>query len=586
MTKSRRHKIIVRTILILIGIYFLIDIFGGYVVETIIKNRLESYINDTPDRLYDISYRTIEISIADRAVRLGKIKVEPRQNAIDSIMQNKLSTLTYFETDTFYFEGFSFVKLILFNKLKLEEIFSRNPIVKIYINPKAKIPPKESGVTANTINTKLKKGYIKYFKIENGNFYIYKVPSKDSLYFKLNSSNLIVDKIDISPDARETIDKVRFRTFHFSASKMFGDFIEHYSIKTDSIKLEQNTKTLNIRNLSFKPKDFVMTNKKVQFAHDIPSVDVGNILIKGISFKGNGKFDGYYASKINIDKLNFSLSTDKRLPKNMNRKPLIGELIKKVPLPFAVDTVNIKNSSIFYNEIVSAEKDPLKVLFTDVNLTVLNATNTDEMQKINPDLTIKGDAMFLDAGKLDLTVNVPLTAKEDKMIVSAHLGPTPLAPVNKMLEGPLGVRFISGNINSVDLNFIADTKHSEGKLLFDYSDLSIQIFKSKESAKKGLKEKNKWFINAVANGIIKKTNDRNSDKFVTGIIDYERPQDIGIQGYLFRSIKSGLISTFKPGTRRKAVKEEKKEVKTEKKQEKSVEKPAKRKKQNSKKKNK
>lgn len=117
------------------------------------------------------------------------------------------------------------------------------------------------------------------------------------------------------------------------------------------------------------------------------------------------------------------------------------------------------------------------------------------------------------------------------------------------------------------MDFIADTAHSKGKILFDYNDLVIQIFKDKETANKGVKEKHKWFINAIANGIIKTNNNKNSDKFVTGIIDYDRPKDIAIPGYLFRSIKSGLISTFKPGTRRKAVKEVNQEIRTEKKSE-------------------
>ncbi len=568
MRYSKKHnKILIRILLSLIALYFVIDIFGGYALESIVKKRLNSYVNNEPDRLYDITYRTINISIADRAVRLGKIRVAPRQNAIDSIKSNKISMLTYIEADTFYFDGLSFVKLILFNELKLNNIVSNNPIVKIYFNPKAKIPPKKSGVTVNIISERLHHGYINHFKINNGNFYVYKVPSKDSLYFKLNSSTLTIEQIDISPEANEQIDKVKFKTFHFSSGHLYGGFVDRYLIRADSIILDRDTRTLSIDDFSFKPRNFVMTNKKVQFAHDVSSIEIGDILVKGISFKGNGKFYGYYASAIDINKLDFSLSTDKRLPKNMNRKPLIGELIKKVSIPFAVDSVNISKSRIFYNEIVSADKEPLKVLFTDVDLDIINVSNSPEMIKLNPDLKISGSTKFLDAGKLDLSVKVPLAEKEDKMIVSGHLAPMPIEPINRMLEGPLSVRFVTGKINSIDMDFIADTAHSKGKILFDYNDLVIQIFKDKETANKGVKEKHKWFINAIANGIIKTNNNKNSDKFVTGIIDYDRPKDIAIPGYLFRSIKSGLISTFKPGTRRKAVKEVNQEIRTEKKSE-------------------
>ena len=156
---------------------------------------------------------------------------------------------------------------------------------------------------------------------------------------------------------------------------------------------------------------------------------------------------------------------------------------------------------------------------------------------------------------------MPLTGKEDKMIVTGKLHQMTMQPVNRMLEETLQVRFVSGQINSMSIDFIADTKQAKGKLLFDYNDLKIQEFTDKERNHKEIKVRNKWFLNAIINGVVKKDNNVDGKKFVTGIIDYQRPGDIGIPGYLFRSVKSGLISTFKPGTRRKAIKEEKKEIK-------------------------
>ncbi|NPA35787.1 MAG: hypothetical protein GXO47_02950, partial [Chlorobi bacterium] len=245
MTYPIRHHntTLIRFLLSLIALYFLIDIFGGYALEKLVKYRLNSYVNDTPYRLYDISYRTINISISDRAVRVGRIKVIPRKNAFDSIKNNKISMLAYFEADTFYFEGLSILKLILFNELKLEEIVGNNPTVKIYFNPEAKVNPKKSGVTGNVINDRLQNGYIKNFNIINGNFFIYKIPAKDSLYFKLTSSTLKIEDIEISPKAKEQINKVKFKTFHFASGKLFGGFIDHYTVKADSIILNRDTRT-------------------------------------------------------------------------------------------------------------------------------------------------------------------------------------------------------------------------------------------------------------------------------------------------------------------------------------------------------
>jgi len=567
MAKSKKHNIIVRIILILIAAYFIVDIFGGYAIETIIKNKLHSYINNTPDRLYDISYRTINISIADRAVRLGKISIMPRMNAIDSMKKNKVSMLVSFKADTFYFDGLSFFKMIVFNKIKLENIVSNNPVIKMYFNPKAPEMPKESGISANIINEKLKHANIKYFKIENGNLYIIRIPSKDSIWFRINSSHLLVKDIQIWPKA-DIVNKVKYESLDFTSNTLYGGFVKNYDIKADSISINSKERSLHVSNFSFMPKTPVKSYKKIQFARDVFFVNSGDIIFKEMDFHGKKYFNGFHTSYAELDGFSIKVSTDKRLPKNMNRKPLIGEMIKKVPIPIYIDTLAVKNNEITYNEIVSADKIPLHVFFTKADLKISNITNIPDFIKKEPELKIAGGAKFLDAGDLNIDIRVPLNSKEDKMIVSGHLGPTHIEPINKMLEGPLSVRFTSGRINSVDMNFIANTSHASGKLMLDYSDLTIQLFKDKETASKGVKEKHKWFINAIANGIIKKNNNKDSTKFVTGIIDYERPKDIGIPGYLFRSIKSGLISTFKPGTRRKAVKEVNQEKREELKEEK------------------
>ncbi len=561
MKASKTYNIFSRTVIILIVTYFAVNILTDSLLEKMVYNRLDSYINNTPNRLYDITYRSLEISIHDRAVRVGQIKITPREIAIDSMTKNKLSMLVSFKADSFYFDGLSIFKLLVLNKFKFEEIASRNPLVKIYVNPKAKITPNKSSVATNILSNKFKSGYINKFKIEDGNFYILNTPLKDSVFFKLNSSFLLVDKISIEPDKKNIVDKISFNHLLFSSGALYGGLIDKYNIKADSIKFDTNGRELKINNFVLQPKVSDTSNKTAQFARDVISIQTDTIIFNGVDIHGNDTFKGINTNKVSLTGLNFSLSTDKRIPKNRNRKPLIGELISSVNIPFNINEVEITNSKMLYNEIVDAETKPLEVFFTNINITTTKITNDKNLQKANPLLKINCTAKFLDEGDLGFNIDVPLTDREDKMIVRGKLHQMTMQPVNQMLEKPLQVRFVSGRINSINIDFVADTKQAKGKLMFDYSDLKIQVFTDKERNHKEVKERNKWFSNAIINGVIKKDNNVDGKKFVTGIIDYQRPGDVGIPGYLFRSVKSGLISTFKLGTRRKAIKEEKEEIK-------------------------
>jgi hypothetical protein len=549
-----------------IAIYFALNIFLDPLLEKMVYKRLDSYINNTPNRLYDITYRNFEISIHDRAVRLGRINITPTKIATDSMMKNNLSMLISFEADSFYFDGLSIFKLLVLDNFKFEQIASRNPTVKIYLNPKAKVTPHKSSVATNIFSNKFKSGHINKFKIEDGNLYIINLPLKDSIFFKLNSSFLTIDNITIDPSEKNIIDRVKFKFMHFSSGALYGNFIDNYDVKADSIELNSKSRLLQINNFVIKPKNLSSTNNGVQFARDVISIKTDEIIFKGIDIQPNEVIQGLNSDKVSFTGLDFALSTDKRIPKNMNKKPLIGELISKVDIPFNINELKINNSKIQYTEIVDTDTKPLEVFFTDVNLTTTKITNDRNLQIDNPLLKINCTAKFLDAGSLDFNVDIPVTSKEDKMIVTGKLHQMTMQPVNRMLEEPLQVRFVSGQINTIDINFVADTKQAKGKLLFDYNDIKIQEFSDKKRKKNEIKERNKWFLNAIINGVVKKDNNKESEKFVTGIIDYERPGDIGIPGYLFRSVKSGLISTFKPGTRRKAIKEENKEKKEEKKE--------------------
>lgn len=559
MFKSKAYRYFSRTLLALIILYFIFDITGGTVLERIVEKKLTVYINNTPDRLYDISFRDLNISVAHRSIRLGKVKFIPRANAMDSLRNKKISMLISFKADSFYFDGLSFFKLLVLYKIELTNLVANSPIIKMYINPYSKKHPKESGLADNTASNKLKQAFIHKFIISNSNFTIIKLTSKDSIFLKLDNSSLSVDEILIEPAKKNPLDRVKYKSMQFLSGALYGGFVNKYNLEADSIMMNSINKTLVIKNFSFLPQNFDISNENVHFAHDVFLMRTNRILFRGISMHGNEMINGFHTDNIILDNLSMTVSTDKRLPKNMNRKPMVGEIIKKVSNPFNIDTLEVLNGRITYNEIVNSETTPLNVFFAHTNITVTHITNEPNLLKRNPELQIKADTKFLDAGDLTLAISVPMSSKEDKMIVSGHLGAMPIEAVNKMVEDPLQARLSSGKINNIDIQFTANTKHSTGKLEFDYNNLKIQLFKDRETNHKGMKEHERKFMNAVANGVIKKDNNKHDKKFTTGIIDYERATDIGIPGYLFRSIKSGLISTFKPGTRRKAVKEEKHE---------------------------
>jgi len=558
--------------LIFVMYFIVIDDYLEYMV----KERLHSYINNTPERLYDISFGTLDISLSERAVHLGKIRVTPRKPAIDSMKNNQLSMLMSVEVDSFYFDGLGLYKLLIQNKLEVDEIVASKPYVKYYFNPEAKSPPEEGKVVNNVFSENLKYALIHRFRVDNGQYLAIQLPVEDSIYFKMDSSSVVVDEISIDPLGENPFNMVTFDSLQFISGTFYGGFVKNYRIDARAIEISTKRKLLRIDSLVFMPKHFSMADTSVQFGHDVFMFNTDAIEFHGLDFKESKGDNDVFISHILINMPDLKVSTDKRLPKNMNRKPLFGELLRKIKVPFGVDTIEITDGNVYYHEVTGGQKPPLDVFFTHINFLGLNVTNDSALLSVNPEMKLNVQAKFLDAGDLSLDIDVPVLSKEDKMKVKVELGSMSLKPVSKMIEGPMQVRFLSGTINSMEADFIAGTEHVSGNLYFDYSDMKIQIFKEGVSSQ-GEKEKNKWLLNAVVNSVVKKNNHKEDVDFATGLIEYDRPADIGIPGYVFQSLKAGLLTTLKPGKRhadeamekKKVVNEEKKEQKQEVKQQQS-----------------
>ena len=532
-------------VLLYLIIIFTFDIF----LENLVKKRLNSYINSSPQRLYDIHYDQLDISVHDRAVGIGHLYILPRKNAIDSMRRNHLSMLVSAKVDSFHLDGLHLFKLLMLNRVEIEEIVAERPEIKYYFNKDAKVPPEKGEITTNVLTDKLKHALIHHFKIDNGRYYVIRIPVRDSIYFSLDSSTLLANNIVLELENENPFRKVYFDSLLLVSRDFYGGFIKDYKMEAGLVEISTKRGILKLDSLLFYPKHFSMADTSVQFSHDVFMVKANGILFTGLNYKGDYQHTDFFIRNVIIDRPDFTVSTDKRLPRNMNRKPLPAELIRNIPVNLVVDSLQIKNGKVLYHEVTNGQKPPLDVFFAKVHLLGRNITNNPQILKQNPEMTVSLQSKFLNAGILKVDVRVPVLSSDNKMFVEGALGPMSFQPVSKMLEGPMGVRFTSGKINSLDFHFVADTSHSTGKLNFDYSDMKIQIFKAVDTTKVNKKEKNKWFLNAIVNGVVKTNNHKEDINFASGLIEYQRPSDIAIPGYLYRSLKAGLLSTFKPGKR-------------------------------------
>jgi hypothetical protein len=233
--------------------------------------------------------------------------------------------------------------------------------------------------------------------------------------------------------------------------------------------------------------------------------------------------------------LSFSLDVfhDKRFPPAKARLFLLpAAFMKQLPFPLHVDSVNIRTSSIVYEEFPVNETHAGKIFFNALDAK-LRSISTDGTSDASMHVT----ARFMDAGDLKASFTFPME-KNKPYTVMGSLRHFQLKSINTMLTPLEHLKMETGNLRDMNFQFNYNEYRSTGSLVIDYSNLRLSVL-----------QKNSPDINVfatfVANTLLKNTMDNSiSELKRTGDIIFMRDPYEGIFGYWWKSLREGIKSVF------------------------------------------
>ena len=209
-------------------------------------------------------------------------------------------------------------------------------------------------------------------------------------------------------------------------------------------------------------------------------------------------------------------------------------MIENIPLALKLDSLRITNSSIYYSELGVKKHESGTVKFTEINGLISKVTNVPKKQEEWKQMTARIDSKIANAATIKVDFSMPYDNESFDLNVS--IGSMNMNALNSTLKPLAGVEIESGRMQRIHYTMNAGKYVSKNKLIFDYSNLHLNLIK--ENADK--KVKKLALKSFIANSAVRTNNIPSEKKYLTA--DYKSTRN------MYRSpinyIIQGLIQGF------------------------------------------
>ncbi|WP_163320325.1 hypothetical protein [Dysgonomonas sp. 520] len=387
------------------------------------------------------------------------------------------------------------------------------------------------------------------FMLQNPNFYASLVSDKktDSIRNRENEGNINI--YDALSSFREKIEIGEFDIKDADIDLTFNkpDNALRYKYKPVSLNfaglaIDTDKRTFNLRNLDFEIKDLefplmdgfytlklgnidiskqkgvnllvenihlLSKYPKMEFAYQHPKhkdwfdVTTKSILLSDIDLSQYVFNNTLKARSLTIQDVILENFKNQQIEIEHNIMPMIYEGLQKLPLGLDIDTANVYNFNVVYEELAKQGTIPGKFFISDMNGYISKLTNRPFSEK--QFIKVQADGMLMGNAKFDATWLVPASSSYDRFLLNGTVDKLELTDLNQIVTPLAPARINSGTVENMMFQIDASSKGATINMLFPYNDLNISVMKSLNS-----NYQNK-FVSGLANSVLRKNNPNKPD---------------------------------------------------------------------------
>jgi len=555
--KKKRYLIYIYIILVLIAGSTLLVLFQlNPLLVRFTKNKLESLVNQDPDRLYDITYDSLKIDIYSGNISVFDFSIKPRKQILDSLAENNIprKIVIDFHLGDFKLIDIELIKFLKSGEIELDAVLFENLTGKVYVNDTLKA---ENSVTVSTdlltqsfISTLLHK-----VELKNGSLDWINTVNDSSINlsfdnFYVHMADLYTDSAMIKKPHGIAIDEISFSFENFQ-----NKLVKNYIVKSKKVTFNSFDNKYSI----VEP-EMIPTQEKVD-SQNYLKLHVSEVELIGINYDSLLYNDHLLVDRVRIKEPQFTyVRPPQRLQKDTLRF-LPAYTFKSIPIGLYIDTIEIRNGLFDY--LKHGYNEPLvKLDAHNLNVDGLNFSSDPKLMPEDKTFYVTGSGLFLNEAPLLLKFRFPITDPHSTFFIEAEMDTINAESLNQIVKNSKQFMIKSGIINRMTFNINGNDTLARGTLNIDYKNLKLQAIKVNEEDFTDVKRKG--FNTFLMNTFAKTKNDPARTSFKEGIIYLERNDNWTFLDYSLDAMMTGILTSMVPEAKGMVVpKEERKAIKKE-----------------------
>jgi len=460
----------------------------------------KNFVFNLPDSIHFVKASRIQISTNEKDANIKDFEYsyDNKVNHIAQLMDQKKTLLIDFATPEINFRGLNLGELIFNKNVIVENISMLTPTVNVKTYPHFAQGKKEKTSQLDffkIIKGKMNSIAIKNIDMEHANLN-YTQDNEDDVNtqvfknFDCKFNNFLIDSLSKFRNRLFSSEDIRVKLRDISKPIPQDTSLKYY-IK--EINLSTRKSSIDIQGFSIRPDDDKFDYaKKYGYRKSAMYIMADLISVQQIDLPKLIDNKIINTNKILINNLHSLTFLDKHLPDTLakKRRMIPQEFIQKMKLKFSVDTIQLNDSYVGYEEFADKGKNTGTISFEKINSTITNLSN-DSIRLLK---TTKAELLLscylMGKTHLSGTISMPVSRTDSSHNLYATLDSMSFAYLNPFIENIAFVSINNGSIKNLSLEMSVNPQKAEGGLTMLYNNLKISLInnESKDSivSKKGI----------------------------------------------------------------------------------------------------
>jgi hypothetical protein len=552
--KSGKHTIlkwvagILGSLVLLIGIAAL---YLGAKWKPLVTEKLTEAVHNGSQGLYILKFKDIHLNLITGSATLDSIYLSPDTTIFQELRKKNLAPANLYELKLakLQINRVGMLTAYFKKKVDLRSIILDHPSINVlHFNvPKKPDTVKKEKTLYEQISKTLRSIHVNSFRIVDADLDYMNGETGKALN-SVKHLDILVD--DFLVDSLSQYDTTRFFhskdiSFVLKGYKSTGKD-KMYTVKVDTVAGSIRKKNLSIVGLQVIPLyPDLEFSRKYKYGKDRYDLKFNQISLHGVDFRKLHTDGSLYASllKIGPAKVNIFVNRELPAPPGLDKaKNFPHVALKRAPIPLLIDTLKLQDLDVAYTEYNPFSLKRGTVYFSNFGGELYNLTNDSAQLIKNNHAIAKLHAMVMKTSRIDIAMDMNLTAKDAAFSYKGSVGAMDMKVLNTVAKNMGLVEIESGKMQKTTFDIKANVNGSSGTVVFLYNNLKVKLLKDSEI---GEPVKKKGLLSFIANAVlIKDDNPTKNDPVRVANITFERTPKASFFNLLWKGVFIGMRETI------------------------------------------